>query len=157
MKKLAILFVLLTSNAFAECNMKRPSWQAGYKGYSSTRHYVLYTQGQNTQTNSKNSVISGSWKCKYSNKVIVAQDKEEVRNKIEIDHVLPWSFFKKNAKNCDNAKEFFNDTSNLLAVDKKANRDKTDSIDYSGYDKSIQQIACNTCKKYSLDNCIRVC
>jgi hypothetical protein len=157
MKKYLLLFSLLSSNAFAECNMKRPSWQTGYKGFSSTRHYVLYTQGQNIQTNSKNSVISGSWKCKYSNKLIVAQDKDEVRNKVEIDHVLPWSFFKKNAKNCDNAKKFFNDTSNLLAVDKKANRDKTDSVDYSGYDKSIQQIACSTCKKHELDNCIRVC
>lgn len=157
MKKLAILFAFLTSNAFAECDMQRPSWQTGYKGYSSTRHYILNIQGQNIKTNAKNSVISGSWKCKYTGKTIIAENKDEVRNKVEVDHVLPWSFFKKNAKNCNNAKEFFNDETNLLAVDKTANRNKTDSVDYSGYDIGIQQIACNTCKKYELDNCVKVC
>jgi hypothetical protein len=120
--------------------MKRPSFQVGYKGYSDTRHYILFAQGQNVKLNFKNSVVSGSWKCKYTNKLIVGQDKNEVRNKVEIDHVLPWSFFKKNARNCDNAKKFFNDTSNLLAVDKKSNRDKTDSVDYSGYDKNIRNV-----------------
>lgn len=157
MKKLAILFAFLTSNAFAECDMRRPSWQTGYKGYSNTRHYILFAQGENVKLNFKDSVMSGAWKCKYTGKTIIAENKDEVRNKVEIDHVLPWSFFKKNAKNCNNAKQFFNDESNLLAVDKTANRNKTDSVDYSGYDKSVQQIACNTCEKYKLDNCVKVC
>jgi hypothetical protein len=111
----------------------------------------------NVKLNNKQQVISGKWVCPYSHKYITLNDKKQISKQVQIDHVLPWAFYKKNAQNCNRAIEFYNDIDNLVASDSDANRRKSDSIDYSQYDQAIKIKACYICKKYNLDNCEKVC
>jgi hypothetical protein len=143
---ITLLLLLLSINSvFAECNIERPNW-ASKRGYYNTRHYILYRDGINVIRKKNGYVISGKWVCFYSNKIIT------IKKNAEIDHKLPWAFYKRNAPNCDRAIEFYNDEDNLVIADHKVNHSKSDKI-YN----TTQKSNCNICKKYKLNNCDLIC
>lgn len=147
--------LFITTSLNASCDMKRPIW-GRIKGHN-TRQYVLMTQGKKVVVNNKKQVISGEFSCPYSKKVLILNNKKDISKSIQIDHILPWSFYKRNAKDCKRAIEFYNDIQNLTISYSKANNKKRDSTIYDEYDAVIKVVACGTCKRYNLNNCDLIC
>ena len=90
-----------------------------------TRTSILFREAEScVLTKSKGKIsITGSWKCRYSNKVI--KDASD----LDIDHIVPLQYAKNNKIGIWTAtsfQEFENDTDNLVAVDKSLNRQKRD-------------------------------
>ncbi|MAA80491.1 MAG: hypothetical protein CL916_14640 [Deltaproteobacteria bacterium] len=97
--------------------------------------------------------ITGSWKCRYSGKIITNP------KDIEIDHIVPINYAKNHKIGLwtpASFQEFENDTDNLIAVSKSLNRAKKDKSlvrwkppkNHSWYKKKWTQI----CKKWTLEN-----
>ena len=90
-----------------------------------TRDAILFRDAKScTLTKSKGKItITGSWKCRYSGKVI------NNSRDLDIDHIVPLNYAKNNKIGIwtpSSFQEFENDTDNLIAVDKKLNRAKKD-------------------------------
>lgn len=145
-----LLITIFNPTINSACNMSRPSWKQNYNGFHNTRQYILYHGGKNIIMENNN-IVQGEFECFYNHDKFILTNKNSISYYIEIDHLFPWAEFKKRAKNCNQALDFFNDIDNLKIASKMINRRKSDQIDSNHKDHN-----CKICKKYDLD-CNDIC
>lgn len=120
---IATLSAISTTERDDKAEYNRKDWKHWIGSPCNTRETVLKTQGKNVTTDANCAAKSGTWVEPYSGKTVTDA------KKLDIDHVIPLGYAGTHgADTWDAAKkeQFANDTSQLVAVDASANREKSD-------------------------------
>lgn len=166
-KRFILIFLLFISVFSCDClaskkSNKRPSWgmikieQLGC--LMNVRNYILLANGSDIELKKEKGickVVSGSWEVLDGDNgeyILITDPKD-----IEIDHIVPWSYLKRNV----NKKDYnfvFNMLVNLKPVSKRYNRNKKDKVCDTEQLCNTQQYHCELIKteldKQNIDNTI---
>lgn len=146
---------------------KRPTWtskkyQVVVEGqamicYMNTRNHLLYETSivapqieVKTSTNKKGKtktrckVLSGQWKVFDGTNDIIETDPA----KLQIDHILPFSYIRLNMKDCKLAKKYFNYVDNLAVAYGAVNLKKSDNLCENQQECEQQK---TICRKMSIE------